>query len=95
MHQRVKVELHCRVCSRVVYTNDGSNGSGVDRGMVFVGFSVVESPDRANWTAAIVNKPVMIINPDCNNITFKGFSFIGITFGCFMWKLKGHYQELL
>jgi hypothetical protein len=43
----------------------------VDGRMIAFGFGVVESPDATSSPTIIVDKPVMIMNPNCNNIRFK------------------------
>jgi len=56
--------------------------------MVGLCFGVVESPDTTDWTTIIVIKPVEMMNPDSNNITFKLCLLIRITIRCRMWKVN-------
>jgi hypothetical protein len=48
-----------------------TNCLGVDWSVIAFGFGVVESPDATSSPTIIVAKPVMIMNPNCNNIRFK------------------------
>lgn len=61
---------------------------GVDGRVVALGLCIVESPDTTSDATTIVNKPVMIMNPHCNNMSLELNEFIRVTFWCDVWKFN-------
>lgn len=61
---------------------------GIDGRVVAPCLGVVETPDTTSDATTIVNKPVMIMNPHCNNMSLEPNEFIRVTLWCDVWKFN-------
>ena len=79
-HQRIKIELHCRVRRGIFDPYLITLLGGIDRRMVALWLCIIESPD-GSWRFVSVRETTMIKNPDSNKIALEWFNLIGITSG--------------
>jgi hypothetical protein len=78
--------LHCRVWSCPSKLYRISALGGVNRGVIGFGFGVEESPNTSSTSTIVVNKLIMIANPNRNDVAFKFFNFITVTLWCCVLK---------
>ena len=64
---------------------------GVNRRVIALLFSIVETPDGSNGIRS-VRKSSMVPQPYSNNSAFVLSDFIGVTFGRFVWEIRGQFE---